>query len=860
MLYESLYHSKTLTLSQRIHATGGMTATKQFDGAANEKSHLKGRGSFKNTIYIKDGSHIHTKPLDNLSSIGDTKKSVRTNEDSKNNLQGQDSGGRFTKATNEIQAQDVELDTFEYFVTDGGTDDLFPPPSPPPPPTPKPTSKPTSPSPSPSASPIENCYPTASKIKLVSTTGEFLHIFEFVATDPSNADLTTNKPATQSSTFYNNTVKYGPANAVDGDAVSFIHTDKGNADPNPVWTVDLVVNSQVSHIEIKNRYCGDTNDAQNCLGRLSYATIELLDNQDNVVESKSFGDTTGVLDLNLDFNKCISTVAPTASPTKSPTPTPTRSPTTQAPTSTAAGGFSYVGTGSCWDSSSKLYSGPYAFLSGIVTVNTCLNWCTQVLHDNLVGVETYLDLGACYCCSSGSFPSNDIVYSDYNPSAENHNSFQGIGAVVSSTRSSTGTGLNYTFTSPLAGFSRVGTGYCLNREEDYYSQLSVDWPGDVTDYDCLNWCSQVPHEDLVGVEIDYDSDTCWCDFSGGIPSDIEYTDYDPSADDEYIDYGVDVVLSSDGTHGVSCYRNDNYSAYDGFSPVGIGYCLSGEEDYYSHIFVDWPGNVTDYDCLNWCSHVLHDDLVGVEIFYDSATCYCDFSGGIPSDIEYTDYDPCADGEYIDYGVGAVLSSDGWIGASCYKNDNYMRPAPVTPAPVTPAPVSSAPVTSAPVTPEPSLFPTYYPTTSVTTDAPVTPEPSLFPTYYPTNSVITDAPTAAPSANPSSSPSKSPSLSPSTPPSASPSTSPSMHPSASPSTSPSSGPTVSPSSNPTSSPSKSPSLSPSSPPSASPSTSPSMHPSASPSTSPSSSPTVSPSVAPVTSSPTAAPTASPSAFP
>ena len=94
--------------------------------------------------------------------------------------------------------------------------------------------------------------------------------------------------------------------------------------------------------------------------------------------------------------------------------------------------------------------------------------------------------------------------------------------------------------------------------------------------------------------------------------------------------------------------------------------MSGEEDYYSQLSVDWPGNVTDYDCLNLCSQVLHDDLVGVEIDYDFDTCWCDFSGGIPSDIEYTDYDPSADG--IDYGVGAVLSSDGWTGVSCYKND------------------------------------------------------------------------------------------------------------------------------------------------------------------------------------------------
>ena len=172
-------------------------------------------------------------------------------------------------------------------------------------PSASPSASPTSsPSSSPSASPTEGCYPRASKIRLISTTGDYLHLFEFVAKDPSNASLTTNKTATQSSTYMNKFVKYGPANAVDGDAVSFIHTNKGIADRNPAWTVELGLNSEVSHIEIKNRYCGDMSDAQNCLGRLSYATVELLDSDDNVVDFKSFGDTTGNFSPLLDFNTC----------------------------------------------------------------------------------------------------------------------------------------------------------------------------------------------------------------------------------------------------------------------------------------------------------------------------------------------------------------------------------------------------------------------------------------------------------------------------------------------------------------------------------------------------------------------------
>ena len=151
-----------------------------------------------------------------------------------------------------------------------------------------------------------SCYPRASKIKLTSTTGEPLQLFAFVAEDPDGADLTTGKTATQSSTLNNNIVRFGPANAVDGDPDSFIHTDSGDVDPNPVWTVELGLNNEVSFVTISNRYCGDITDASNCLGRLSNAIVELLDSEDTVVGSQSFGDTTGALSPFLDFNTCVS--------------------------------------------------------------------------------------------------------------------------------------------------------------------------------------------------------------------------------------------------------------------------------------------------------------------------------------------------------------------------------------------------------------------------------------------------------------------------------------------------------------------------------------------------------------------------
>ena len=131
-------------------------------------------------------------------------------------------------------------------------------------------------------------------------------MFEFIATDPSNFDLTNGKTVSQSTTFNDNDVQYGPANAVDRDANTFSHTK--SSDSNPFWSVDLGGSREVAIVSITNRYCGDVTDPNNCLGRLSEATVELLDSGDNVVAFQSFGDTTGALSPFLDFNTCVSNI------------------------------------------------------------------------------------------------------------------------------------------------------------------------------------------------------------------------------------------------------------------------------------------------------------------------------------------------------------------------------------------------------------------------------------------------------------------------------------------------------------------------------------------------------------------------
>jgi hypothetical protein len=75
----------------------------------------------------------------------------------------------------------------------------------------------------------------------------------------------------------------------------------------------------------------------------------------------------------------------------------------------------------------------------------------------------------------------------------------------------------------------------------------------------MKWCSQVlPHPDFVAVETKDFGDgkmECACDFNGGLPGDVDGTDYSPSAEWYYSYYsGVGHVQSSDGSWGYSCYR------------------------------------------------------------------------------------------------------------------------------------------------------------------------------------------------------------------------------------------------------------------------------------------------------------------
>ncbi|KAL7509263.1 hypothetical protein ACHAXN_006280 [Cyclotella atomus] len=146
-------------------------------------------------------------------------------------------------------------------------------------------------------------------IKIESTTGHQIQMFEFKAFTPSGEEVAGSKVATQSST-YRSLPKFAASNAVDGNESSFSHTDGLN----PFWEVDLGQDFSISSVEIKNRWCVSASDPLRCLCRMSAATISLIDAQGSLVKSLGMGDTCETLLL-----QYLS--APTQSPVQSPSNT-----------------------------------------------------------------------------------------------------------------------------------------------------------------------------------------------------------------------------------------------------------------------------------------------------------------------------------------------------------------------------------------------------------------------------------------------------------------------------------------------------------------------------------------------------------
>ena len=65
--------------------------------------------------------------------------------------------------------------------------------------------------------------------------------------------------------------------------------------------MDLGEEHSIEHVQLLNRYCIDQTDPDDCLCRLSDANLSLLDDRDQVVATKSLGDTCGVLNIGITF-------------------------------------------------------------------------------------------------------------------------------------------------------------------------------------------------------------------------------------------------------------------------------------------------------------------------------------------------------------------------------------------------------------------------------------------------------------------------------------------------------------------------------------------------------------------------------
>jgi hypothetical protein len=154
----------------------------------------------------------------------------------------------------------------------------------------------------PTDSPISalSCLPNAQKVKLQQEfTGLPIQVFEVSVMNSTGANVAEGKTATQSSIFVTKSGRSFDAHrAVDEDHDSFSQTN----DANPWLEIDLGENSDISSVEILNRWCKDSSDPSSCLCRLSGAFLSLVDNSGAQITSLTIGDTCGQSTLEYVFD------------------------------------------------------------------------------------------------------------------------------------------------------------------------------------------------------------------------------------------------------------------------------------------------------------------------------------------------------------------------------------------------------------------------------------------------------------------------------------------------------------------------------------------------------------------------------
>ena len=168
---------------------------------------------------------------------------------------------------------------------------------------------PTPRTPSPSTSPFPPTpasvrYPCpVKKVKIESTTQKALQFSEVQALsypDANNVALQSlQATATQSST-YNNKQQFAAYKAIDGSISTFSQT---NEEVGSWWQVVLNEETDLSAVNVLNRYCGSSSDLKGCLCLLSFARLSLYSN-DDVIATRTFGNTCGQLAVLEEFMSC----------------------------------------------------------------------------------------------------------------------------------------------------------------------------------------------------------------------------------------------------------------------------------------------------------------------------------------------------------------------------------------------------------------------------------------------------------------------------------------------------------------------------------------------------------------------------
>lgn len=161
------------------------------------------------------------------------------------------------------------------------------------------------------------CLPNARMVKLVSTTGKQIQVFEVQVYSVSGSNVATGKIATQSSTLRT----FPASHAVDNNITTFSHTNDASA-----WLqIDLGEVYDIDSLFFANRWCKEPSDPNDCFCRLSDANIVLVDGDGSVIVTESIGNTCGLPDFTFEFGRSPSYCSsrPGGSLTTLPTHTPT---------------------------------------------------------------------------------------------------------------------------------------------------------------------------------------------------------------------------------------------------------------------------------------------------------------------------------------------------------------------------------------------------------------------------------------------------------------------------------------------------------------------------------------------------------